>query len=235
MFCTKCGSQLPDNAAFCTNCGAPLRSSQTTGVQNFGASDTSTQVSPTQDSNTPNMQSQVFGGQNSAGQNFVSPNIPGPIMSSMNMPRRKSNTGLVVGVAVAGVLALLLLVFLGVKVLSGGTNSSPENVVKTFFKAISKEDVTMLKSTFSPKNSELISQMSMFLNNETLGTLNDELVKEFGNNWYNKLSVKQKDKTTKSGKTYISVEVMIDNNKDNSETMTVVKEGSKYYLSDFPF
>lgn len=230
MFCTKCGSQLPDNAAFCTNCGASLRSGQAIGVQNFGAPDTSTQVPPTQDTNTPNMQNQVFGGQN-----LGAPNMANPGMNTIGMPRRKSNTGLVVGVAAAGVLALLLLVFVGVKVLSGGTNSSPENVVKTFFKAISKEDVTMLKSTFNPTNSELLSQMSMFLNNETLGTLNDELAKQFGNNWYNKLSVKQKDKTTKSGKTYITVEVMIDNNRDNAETMTVVKEGSKYYISALPF
>ena len=25
MFCTNCGKQVPDGAAFCTNCGTPVK------------------------------------------------------------------------------------------------------------------------------------------------------------------------------------------------------------------
>lgn len=28
MFCTKCGSEVPDSAKFCTKCGAPVQSEQ---------------------------------------------------------------------------------------------------------------------------------------------------------------------------------------------------------------
>ncbi|MDP4089678.1 MAG: zinc ribbon domain-containing protein [Bacillota bacterium] len=262
MFCKNCGSQMPENASFCTNCGALVQNvqgtvGQATGSQNLGAPNMTNPGFNGQNSTaqnmgnqnpggqnfgynnnvnsgmaSPNYSNQNFGGQNFGGQNLGAPYTVVPGTNVAGMPRRKSNTGLIVGVAVASVLALVLIVVIGVTLLSGGTNSSPTNVVKTFFKSIEQKDVTAFKDTLG---TDLLSQIKDETTSSIkteLGSMNDSLVQEYGNSWYSKIKYKETNSRTEGGKVYVDVDVTVNNDTSNAGTITVVKEGSKYYIAD---
>ena len=52
MFCTKCGTSLPDETAFCTKCGNPLKKTETSQVNNPKAPSININLNQTQKAET---------------------------------------------------------------------------------------------------------------------------------------------------------------------------------------
>lgn len=220
MFCTKCGSQLPDNVTFCTNCGARVQNAQSVPNQENSAINMG-QPNTNQSFSTPPYQGQPFNGQAFNGQ----PNLSGP---SMGMTRPKSKTPLFVGIGAAGVVALIIFIFILKAIFGGGTNSSPENVVKAFFKAVSTQDVELLKKTVYTEGNNPLDQIDL-LSAGMLKLLDSTLDDQFGNDWHKKIKVKELDSEKVDGKTIIEVQVKM--GAEEEETIEVIKDGSKYYVS----
>ena len=52
MFCTKCGTQLPDGTAFCTKCGNPLKNAEPAQINNPKAPSININLNQTQKTET---------------------------------------------------------------------------------------------------------------------------------------------------------------------------------------
>lgn len=115
MFCTKCGNQLPDNAAFCTKCGAPLNKTN----QHPGNPNPPQQPVNQMNGQQPagNMPPQENGGVHiPPGGMYPPPQPPfqpggNPEMFIPPQPEKKSNKGIV---AVLIVLTVIILALCGV-------------------------------------------------------------------------------------------------------------------------
>lgn len=214
MFCTKCGSQMPDNASFCTNCGAKKQTEQPVDAT-INQNNIDQPLANHENYNQP-YQNQPFVGQ---------PYTNNPMMG---MAKPKSKAPLFVGIGAAAVVALLILVFLLKSVLGVGINSSPEKVVKSFFKAVSSQDIDLLKKTiYTEDDKELLSEFDVY-SVSMLKMIDASLDAQLGDDWHNKIKVKEGERFTEDGKTIVNVLLTIGN---EDESIKVIKKGSKYYVS----
>lgn len=101
MFCTKCGSQIADNARFCPGCGAPVTASQAPEQIPYSAS-------PQQAAYAPPIQ-QAYSA---------------PVKQAAG---KTLSTGALIGI-IAGGLALAVLVFFGLRFLTSGDGKSKPNI-----------------------------------------------------------------------------------------------------------
>jgi hypothetical protein len=230
MFCTNCGSQMPENSTFCTNCGAKISNGQPDGGQNIGYSNMNTPNFNNSDTGTPNFNNsnfnnQSYGSPNFGNSNYNNPNMNGYNMNSMPMGTgKKNNTPIVVGAIIAGVLALCLVVF-GATKLFGGSNSSPKKVVQSFFNAVEDGDVKeMMDLMYIPNEYKSMVDLVEEQLDSTFSDLKDEMEEELGKNWTSE--IKYGDVEEVGDDTY-EVEVTLDGDTD---TVTVIKKNGKYYI-----
>lgn len=132
MFCTNCGTQLPDGSQFCTECGQPLgdASGSTTQVNETTPLDDATRVMPSaQQSSSADNSVQfctncgaripdgcafcvecgapVYGSENTPDSTAQNVAIPSEMLgNNYQAPRRKKNTGLIVGAIIAAVIII---------------------------------------------------------------------------------------------------------------------------------
>ena len=131
MFCTNCGAQLPDGSQFCTECGQPLgdaSGSTPTQVNETTPLDDATRVMPSaQQSSSADDSVQfctncgaripdgcafcvecgtpVYGSENTSDSTAQNVAIPSEMLgNNYQAPRRKKNTGLIVGAIIAAVI-----------------------------------------------------------------------------------------------------------------------------------
>ncbi|WP_163193175.1 zinc-ribbon domain-containing protein [Clostridium thermarum] len=217
MFCTNCGSQVADSSIFCTNCGAKIQNKQdqlsTNTGSDFGQPNT-------QNYTGQPFQSQTFGGQ--------------PVMahSSIGMNAPKSKTSLFIAMGAAGVVGLVIIIFIFSRLL-GGVNSSPEKVVRNFFKAVSTQDGKLMLKTiyFEDEEERQEFQDDIEDTEEELENLDEMFKDELGKNWINKLDIEAGKTKNVNGQTVVTVEVTA-NVDDEDETLSikVIKENGKYYI-----
>jgi uncharacterized membrane protein YvbJ len=211
---------MPDNASFCTNCGAKAQNSQPVVNQNVNAANIDQNNMNQPYSNQP-YQNQPYQNQPYTGQPYGN----GP---AMGMARPKSKAPLFVGIGAAAIVVLLVLVFLLKSVFGGGTNSSPENVVKAFFKAVSSQDVDLLKKTiYMEEEEDLLSGFDAF-SVGMLKMIDASLDDELGNDWHKKIKVKEVETSKEDGETTVDVDITMGEEEDS---IKVIKKGSKYYVS----
>ena len=86
MFCSKCGTNNPDGAAFCAGCGAPLTTVQ----------------QPVQQQYAQPVQQQYAQPDHSAQQQYVQPTYAGQYGTAPQQPKKKSRKGLIIGAACGG-------------------------------------------------------------------------------------------------------------------------------------
>jgi uncharacterized membrane protein YvbJ len=147
----------------------------------------------------------------------------------------KSKTPLFIGIGAAAVVFLAVLIFLLTKVFGGGTNSSAEGVVKTFFKAVSTQDVKLLQKTlyFEDEDDREAFEDDDEIEDaeESLDYANEMFEEELGKNWVDELEIEEGKTKKIDGNTVVIVEVTVEVD-DDEETLeiNVIKEDGKYYV-----
>jgi uncharacterized membrane protein YvbJ len=126
-FCSNCGSQIPDNAAFCQSCGTPTAQSEAPQQQPY-ANPQNPQQSYDYTNFTPQAAPQAV-----------------PQYAGVGYPaKKKTSKGLIAGIAVA---ALAIIVIIIVLVSTGG---GYKGAVDKYFDSISAGNVKKLISCFPP-------------------------------------------------------------------------------------
>ena len=104
MFCTNCGSQVPDGQKFCTNCGAALQpteqASQPSQAEDSSSIKETTQVAENPTQNMPALQQSVPQQPDSQTQNH--PSIP----TSPQMPPKRNKRKMIIAIVIVVILIL---------------------------------------------------------------------------------------------------------------------------------
>ncbi len=157
MFCTKCGNNLPDNAAFCTKCGKSLKESnnQTDNRQNIQRPETSNQQFRAEN-HTYGQINQQYPQENYPSQQFPAeqgypPFTPGGEhqMFFPQEPEKKGNKGIVIALVILTVIILALCGVLLYFVLRGDSSSGhPDSSSSESYDSNDSSDIS-IKTTDS--------------------------------------------------------------------------------------
>lgn len=133
MYCEKCGSEIAEGSGFCADCGAPVKA---------GAETPPPAVNPPPPAGPPTQPL-----------SYSPPCAP---------PPKKSVLPWVMGIlGVSAVIALVLVLVL--VVFNGGDGkvdtSGPEQVVRTFFKALETKNADLLLGTMDPETVDKMEEL----------------------------------------------------------------------------
>jgi hypothetical protein len=218
---------MPDNSTFCTSCGAKIQDGQAVANPNNGANRMA-QPNTSQNFTSQSFQSQAYAGQ--------------PLAPRTGMGGQKNKTPLFIAFGAAGVVGLVLLIFI-IKAIFGGGGA--EGYVRNVFKAINNQDAELLMKLAPEDELEDFNDLDKDEREDALeeaedylDSINDQFEERYGKSWYKNIEISESDTDKEKGKTLITFDVEIkgvDDYDDFEEEITVIKEDGKYYIEDMPF
>jgi hypothetical protein len=130
------------------------------------------------------------------------------------------------------IVAALMIAVMALTLASCG--SSPDNVVKTFFDSIDKQNVKQFKTCFDKDSiEEMEDEMDNDEIKEYLEIIDDALSDEFGKNWRKQVKIGKPEKDDDEYEVDITIKYEDEDDGDEHEmTFIVVKDGGKYYLDE---
>lgn len=193
MFCSKCGSPNPDNAAFCSACGSPLSAPQPMPTQ------TAAPYAPAPDFNpsayapqpTPDPYAQPTANPYTQPDPYAQPNpYAQPAPYGYEQPAKKKKKLLpwliVGGVAVVAIVVILIIVLGG-----GNGYSNPEDAALDFIKGVLSGDYDDVCDALYPDLADELDEDDF-----------DELLSYLGDIEVSNYSVDDKERGDKSDRTY---------------------------------
>lgn len=215
MYCGKCGTKLPDDAAFCTSCGAPTE---------ITAEATNPSSSPTQTQQTTNYNQ------------FT--NKTEPVHETQAEPevidRKKAVIfGSIAGVAAVAVVILLFTLFGGGHISS--TGSTPEKAISQLEKAFNDLNVSEIADCFDSSTKEAFSDYTDSMDYDL-----SSIAKAIGADISFKLNPTNYEYRTDNGNDYcdVSMDIVISvsllgqsSDTTSNMSLTYIKEGSDWKIS----
>ena len=229
-FCSNCGSEMKEGNVFCSNCGSK---SANAGQQ---AADV---------------------GQQTVGNTQGMPNYTSNSYTGVNQQMNKPNNNKIIGMAVVGVAALAVL-FILVKLFGAISTPGYEKPIKYVCDGIENGSFNTMMKAFPEYITDQLDDYYGDDTDDLMDSLVESLEDEFGKRLKVSYKITDKDKLDKDDieelqddvqysygekvkikEAYeLEVEMKIkgseDNRKDTSD-VTVIKVGSKWYLSDRSF
>ena len=177
MICTKCGTNLPDNAAFCTTCGTAVTQPTTEQAPVMEQPIVQTPVMEQPIAQQPMMQqpmaqppmmqqpmAQPPMGQPPIGQPpmMQAPMMQAPMMQApmapMMQPKKSKAPWIILGISITALIAVIVTVVILLFACNGGiggSNSSTKSVVTAFFEALADKDEKDFNKTLYPVITEM--------------------------------------------------------------------------------
>jgi len=201
MFCTNCGKEVADGAMFCTSCGAKL------------AQEPVAQPAAEQPVTAPAQEAPQ-----------AAPNTA-PVSVPATADKKFNPVIVVVAVAAVLVIALILLLSGG----GGGGYKDYKDLVKAYYEAVNKEDVSAMIKLFD-KDAQKDLRKDKSDIKEALEDIKDDLVDEYGKSWLKDLEI---GKRQSAGKGTYGVSIEIDG--DFYEYLYIKKDNKDRYYIDEDF
>lgn len=230
MYCGKCGTKLPDDAAFCTSCGAP------TGITSEAANHSSSQNQTYQ---TP--ESNQFANKTEPSYGSQASNTQ-PVFNNSNAETNACDTEYinkkraVIFGSIAGVIAVAVVIIL-FTLFGGGhkVNSTPEKAISQLEKAFNDLNVSEIADCFDSSTREAFSDYTDSLDYDL-----SSLAKSLGADINFELNPTNYEYSTDNGNDYCDVTIDIvlsvsflgqsaDTTSDMS--LTYIKEGNDWKIS----
>ena len=177
MICTKCGTNLPDNAAFCTTCGTAVTQPTTEQAPVMEQPIVQPPVMEQPMAQQPMMQqpmaqppmmqqpmAQPPMGQPPMGQPPIGqpPMMQAPMMQApmapMMQPKKSKAPWIILGISITALIAVIVTVVILLFACNGGiggSNSSTKSVVTAFFEALADKDEKDFNKTLYPVITEM--------------------------------------------------------------------------------
>ena len=215
MYCGKCGTKLPDDAAFCTSCGAP------TGIASEAANHSSSQTQTQQTKNCnqfANKTEHVY-------ESKAEPEV---------IDRKKAVIfGSVAGVVAVAVVILLFTLFGGGH--KASTIGTPEKAITQLEKAFNDLNVSEIANCFDSSTKEAFSDYTDSMDYDL-----SSIAKAIGADISFKLNPTNYEYRTDNGNDYcdVSMDIVISvsllgqsSDTTSNMSLTYIKEGSDWKIS----
>ncbi|MBC7247454.1 MAG: zinc-ribbon domain-containing protein [Actinobacteria bacterium] len=233
MYCEQCGKEIPPESEFCGYCGAAVGAGASGGTPPPPTTPPAYQPQPPPPApgTVPPAPGVALPGQPYQAYQQAAPG--GPATRKSALPWILGILGVVVAAAV--VLVLVFVVFKG-----GADTGGPEEVVKTFFKAMEKKDVNALLDIMEP---DFVSRLKKALGKEYKDMLEEFLVDSYIPDDL-KVDIRKMDTDIEGDRAEVTIlegtmtytdesgdKVRLEASESDMDVIKLVKEGGKWYLS----